>query len=70
MTKIEIIQDIKHDGQQFYAGESRVVTDHLAGYFCGNGWAKYPSGETTEADTSPKTLQVHDSHQGHLAITP
>jgi len=69
MITIEILRNIKHDGQQFHAGEIRIVTDQLGGYFCGNGWAREKGGEVMPADTTPKTLSVKSVTHGHKAAT-
>ena len=67
MITIEILRNIKHDGQQFHSGEVRIVTEQLGGYFCGNGWAREQGGEAVPADTRPKTLQVKNGQHGHSA---
>jgi hypothetical protein len=64
MKKIEVIQRFKHGGQTFHPGEVRLVTPEDAGYFCGLGWAKAEGIATGEPDTSPKTLEVHNSTNG------
>ena len=50
--KVEILETIKHERDQFEAGETRVVPDNLGAYFCANGWAKDTEGkvETAERD--------------------
>ncbi len=65
MLKVEILTDIKHGGGQFHAGETRVLDEHTAGYFCGNGWAKYPDSGVEQLDTSPKTLSIEPANHGH-----
>lgn len=65
MVKVEILVGIKHDGAQFYAGETRMLDEHTAGYFCGNGWAKYPGGDVSPVDTAPKTLTIEPTKHGH-----
>lgn len=62
MKTIDILADIRHEGAQYFKGERRVVTPELAGYFCGNSWAKDVTGEiaTGEPDISPKTLEVQN----------
>jgi hypothetical protein len=67
MKRIEILQTIKHDGQVFHAGEVRMTSPELAGYFCGLGWAKADGLVTGNPDTSEKTLEVQKSHIGHAA---
>lgn len=71
MAKIEIIQQIKHDGQVYHAGETRMVDDKLAGYFCGNGWAKDSSGAiaTGDQELGEKTLDIHNGQHATAAPT-
>ena len=64
MKKIEVLTRFKHAGQTFYAGELRFVTPEEAGYFCGLGWAKADGIRSGTPDTSPKTLEVHNSTLG------
>ena len=65
MVKVQIMVGIKHDGAQFYAGETRMLDAHTAGYFCGNGWAKYPDSDAAQLDTTPKTLSIETGKHGH-----
>lgn len=67
MVAIQILQGIKHNGQQFHAGELRMVDEMLAGYFCGNGWAKEPNCDAAIPDTTAKTLEVQNGQHGHAA---
>ena len=65
MVKVEILCGIKHHGLQFHEGETRVMDEHTAGYFVGNGWAKYPGSDPAQIDTTPKTLAIETSNHGH-----
>lgn len=67
MISIQILQSIKHDGQQYHAGELRIVDERLGGYFCGNGWAKEPDADGVTTDLTPKTLDVQNGKHGHAS---
>lgn len=58
MKWIEVIQNFRHNGEQFHKGERRYVSAEDAGYFCGLGWATSEGLTTGEPDTSPKTLEM------------
>ena len=71
MVKIEILQHVRHDGQQFHKGELRIVDEKLAGYFCGNSWAKEIGGsEPAAPDLQDKTLDVHSVKHVHNTVIP
>lgn len=59
--RVEMLELVKHDGQIFEAGEVRVVSDALGGYFCELGWAKdldgqYPTGERRTQGVSVRAV--------------
>lgn len=56
MKLTPINADFKHDGQQYYAGELRMLSPELCGYFCAAGWAG--DAPPRSASTEPVTLEV------------
>ena len=64
MKFIDISSDFKHDGLPYYSGERRKVSDDLAGYFCGNGWAATDGESISPLDLTPKTLSVKGQRHG------
>lgn len=71
MKRIEMLADVR-DAPGYLKGEVRVVTPEVAGYLCGNGWAKDLAGDlaTGSPDTSAKTLDVHGSGSNQAAQSP
>jgi hypothetical protein len=69
MKFVDLLHDVKDEGQIYHAGERRLLDDSKASYFCGVGWAKDAEGElpTGILDLSHKTLEVHNSRNGHSA---
>lgn len=65
MIKVEILMRVKHEGSQFFEGETRILDDRTAGYFCNNGWAKYQDSAAVNVDTAPKTLVIEPAKHGH-----
>lgn len=70
LTRIDVLQNIKHGGQVYHAGEVRLVSPEDAAYFCTHGWAKSDSLVSGTPDTSPKTLDVQNGKHGHAAQNP
>jgi hypothetical protein len=56
MKLTPITADFKHDGQQYYAGEVRMLSPELHGYFSVAGW----TGDKPAAwpKSQPVTLEV------------
>lgn len=69
MKKIIVLQDFQDAGQQFYAGETRIVTIEKSGYYCGLGWAN--DGETAAiAQPENVVLSVNDGIHFSSASSP
>lgn len=62
--KIEILEDFKHDRDQYSKGETRVVDQDLGEYFCKVGWAKDSDGKVKTGDRNAmhgQRLEIHKS---------
>lgn len=61
--RIKVNDLIKHDRDQYCAGDERTVSDELGAYFVANGWAEDISGATPAGGRSgvPATLDVHSA---------
>jgi len=68
--QIRILENFKHDGQDFAQGEQRTVPDALGAYFCQAGWAEDVDGAV---ETAPRdvhrvvTLDIHDGQHVQTA---
>jgi len=51
--KIEILEDFRHERDEFTTGETRVVNDSLGAYFCRAGWAKDLDGNVETVARDP-----------------
>jgi hypothetical protein len=56
--KIEMIETVKHERDEYLAEDQRTVPDELGAYFCANGWAKDIEGQvpTGERKTGVATV--------------
>lgn len=43
--KVEILVDFKHQGTDYFAGETIFTDETEAAYFCQASWARDPSGK-------------------------
>ena len=64
--KVKILEDIKHEGQQFTKDEQLTVDDALGTYFCNAGWAKDMAGKVKTAERDPHRKVLLDvASAGH-----
>lgn len=63
--KVNIIQNFKHKGQDFFIGEIRVVDASTGKYFCRAGWAEDVDGivPTAVPSMTDIILEVEDITQ-------
>ena len=56
--KIEFIEQVKHQGDDFDVGDRKNFDDETGAYFCANGWAKDLDGkaETVARDVNRKII--------------
>jgi len=63
MQFVKVLTDARTEGGAFYEGETRKVTDEVAGNLLGNGWAEktevsLPLSDAKQETPEPVTLEV------------
>lgn len=68
----KMLHDVRHNGQQYFKGEIRVLDDQQRGLFIASGWAVDAADQNAQAnnlDLSPKELTIHNSKHDTRATT-
>lgn len=59
LVTIRIREPFLHDGARYEAGEVRKVSERLALYFCGLGWAEDVAGAIETGERVPGAKQIN-----------